>query len=173
MKKLIVALSISLMCLNVTAQGISDLDFLIGKWEVQETIYPGTENSWTEAGVRTCEYYLKGQFIKCESLTTDSRNQRERAYTYLINYNEKAKYFEVTSLAHDFPLHGQHQWYLDKERKVIQAISPVNVIEDRFFRGTIDYSDSNRIVWNGWSSKYNEDKEWKQVFNDIATKKED
>ena len=171
MKKLLPGL-LFLIQTNLFAQDITDLDFLIGEWEVKETLYPGTDRSWTENGTRTCSYYLKGKFIKCESLTTDSRNQRERAYAYIFNYNEKDGFFEVTSLAHDFPLHGQHQWYLDKEKKVIQAISPINVVGDRFFRGTIDFNDPKRVVWNGWSSKYEEDKKWSQVFNDVASKKE-
>ncbi|MEO9485858.1 MAG: hypothetical protein ABJG47_20540 [Ekhidna sp.] len=156
---------------SALSQSIKDLDFLIGEWEVKETLYPGTERTWTENGKRTCGYYLKDRFIKCESLTVDSRNQKERAYVYFFNYDEKQECFQVTSLAHDFPLHGQHKWFLDKENKIIQAISPVNVFQDKFFRGTIDFSNPDKIVWNGWASKYIKDKEWKQVFNDVTSRK--
>ena len=157
---------------SLFSQSIKDLDFLIGEWEVKETLYPGTDREWTENGKRVCGYFLKDQFIKCESLTVDSRNQRERAYAYIFNYDEKEQCFQVTSIAHDFPRHGQHKWFIDKDNSIIQAISPVNVIGDRFFRGTIDFSDPNKVVWNGWSSTFNQDKEWKQVFNDVTTRVE-
>ncbi len=153
---------------TLLSQSINDLDFLIGTWKVVETIYPGTEKEYQELGSRTCEYYLNGSFIKCESKTVDQRNQQERAYAYLINYHKKEDVFLVTSLAHDFPLHGQHKWFLDKENQQLNAISPKNVIEDRFFRATISYSDKNRLVWNGWASVYLKDKEWKQIFNDVT-----
>lgn len=153
------------------SQSIKDLDFLIGEWDVKETLYPGTDKEWTENGKRVCGYYLKDQFIKCESLTVDSRNQRERAYAYIFNYDEEEKCFQVTSLAHDFPRHGQQKWFLNMENKIIQAISPINVVPDKFFRATIDFTDPNKVVWNGYRSKFIEDKEWKQIFNDVAIRK--
>ncbi|MEQ9298204.1 MAG: hypothetical protein RIF33_06565 [Cyclobacteriaceae bacterium] len=153
------------------AQDIKDLDFLIGSWEITETLYPGTERTWQEKGRRTCEYWLDGQFIKCESVTIDQRNNNQRTYAYLFNYHEKEGCFLVTSVAHDFPLHGQHKWFLNKDKKVINAISPKNVIEDKFFRATISYADPNRIVWNGYQSKFLEEKAWTQVFNDVTVKK--
>ncbi|MEQ8715880.1 MAG: hypothetical protein RIC80_22900 [Cyclobacteriaceae bacterium] len=156
---------------TLNAQDINDLDFLIGSWEVTETLYPGTDRTWQENGTRTCEYWLDGQFIKCESVTVDSRNGNQRTYAYFFNYHEKEDCFLVTSFAHDFPLHGQHKWFLNKEEKVIQAISPKNVIGDQFFRATISYADPNRIIWNGWRSKFTEDKAWFQVFNDVTVRK--
>ncbi|WP_411030678.1 hypothetical protein [Spongiimicrobium sp. 3-5] len=152
------------------SQTIKDLDFLIGSWEVTETVFPGTEKEYEEKGTRNCEYYLNGSFIKCESSTVVSKSGKERKYVYLINYDEKEKWYWVTSLAHDFPLHGQHKWFLFPEKKMIHAISPVNVIPDKFFRGTISYKNPNRLVWEGWSSKYDREKEWRQIFSDVAVR---
>ena len=171
MKKVLVIL-ILVLNYQLYSQSIKDLDFLIGKWEVTETVYPGTDKSWNEDGVRECQYYLKDAFIKCESLTIDSRNQKERAYAYIFNYDKKEGCFQVTSLAHDFPLHGKHKWFLDKDKKLIQAITPKSVRDDRFFRATIDFSDPDKVVWNAWRSIFDQDKEWFQVFNDVAVRKE-
>lgn len=152
------------------SQSIKDLDFLIGTWKIVETIYPGTEKEYQELGTRTCEYYLNGRFIKCESKTIDQRNQRERFYSYVINYDKKEKCFRATNFAHDFPLHGQFKWFLDEENERIIAITPKNVIEDRFFRATISYANRDKLVWDGWASVFEKNKEWVQIFNDVTTR---
>lgn len=164
---IVLFITVSSSCFS---QSIKDLDFLIGTWKIVETIYPGTEKEYQEIGTRTCEYYLNGSFIKCESITVDERNQRERFYSYIINYDKREDCFRATNFAHDFPLHGQFKWFLDKENERIIAITPKNVIEDRFFRATISYADRDKLVWNGWASVFEKDKEWIQIFNDVTTK---
>ncbi len=170
MQKPILALLFIIVSLSSYSQSIKDLDFLIGKWKIVETIYPGTEKEYQEIGTRTCEYYLNGNFIKCESNTVDQRNQRERFYSYVINYDKREDCFRATNFAHDFPLHGQFKWFLDKENERIIAITPKNVIEDRFFRATISYANRDELIWNGWASIFEKDKEWFQIFNDVTTK---
>lgn len=170
MQKLFFTLSFILISQSSFSQSIKDLDFLIGSWKIEETIYPGTEKEYQEKGIRICEYYLKGSFIKCESETVVQKNGHKRYYSYVINYDKKENCFRATNFAHDFPLHGQFKWLLDKENKVINAISPKNVIEDRFFRATISYADENKVIWNGWASVFLKDKEWKHIFTDVATK---
>ncbi len=163
---------IMLLCMHgLQAQSINDLDFLIGEWEVLETILPGTEKEYTESGTRTCTYYLNDSYIKCESATTSSRNGKKRFYAYLINYDHKNACFWATGLANDFPLQSKHQWFLDKESQQIRAITPNNVNGDRFFRATISYADRDQLIWDGWRSRYAGEKEWEQVFHDVATKK--
>nr|WP_298793283.1 hypothetical protein [uncultured Allomuricauda sp.] len=168
-KTILILLSVTFSSSSFS-QSIKDLDFLIGTWKIVETIYPGTEKEYQEVGTRTCEYYLNGSFIKCESVTVDQRNQRERFYSYIINYDKKENCFRATNFAHDFPLHGQFKWFLDKENERIIAITPKNVIEDRFFRATISYADRDKLVWNGWASVFEKDKEWIQIFTDVTTK---
>nr|WP_299171516.1 hypothetical protein [uncultured Allomuricauda sp.] len=168
-KTILILLSVTFSS-SLFSQSIKDLDFLIGTWKIVETIYPGTEKEYQEVGTRTCEYYLNGSFIKCESVTVDQRNQRERFYSYIINYDKKENCFRATNFAHDFPLHGQFKWFLDKENERIIAITPKNVIEDRFFRATISYADRDKLVWNGWASVFEKDKEWIQIFTDVTTK---
>ena len=73
---------------SVNGQSIRDLDFLIGEWEVTETIYPGQPKEYQETGTRTCSYYLDGTFIKCESETIVSTSGRKRTYAYYINYDK-------------------------------------------------------------------------------------
>ena len=153
------------------SQSIQDLDFLIGEWDLTETIYPGEPKEYQETGTRTCSYYLDGSFIKCESETTVSTSGKKRTYAYHINYDAREKCFRATNFANDFPLQGQFVWYLDEENKRIIAITPKNVIEDRFFRATISFADPNELVWEGWASVFLEEKEWTQVFRDVATRK--
>ncbi|MEP1095164.1 MAG: hypothetical protein ABJG78_08645 [Cyclobacteriaceae bacterium] len=169
-RKILVAVCIAATT-SLHSQSIKDLDFLIGSWDVLETIYPGTEKEYQENGTRVCEYYLNGSFIKCESSTVVSTSGKKRMYAYVINYDKREDCFRATNLADDFPLQGQFKWFLDKENQQILAITPKNVIEDRFFRATISYAVKDKLVWNGWSSKWLDDKEWKQVFNDVATRK--
>ncbi len=171
MKRNLFTLGFTIASMLTYGQSIKDLDFLIGTWDIVETIYPGTDKEYRELGVRTCSYYLDDSFIKCESTTIDQRNQRKRTYAYHINYDKKNNVFRATNFANDFPLHGQFEWYLDKDSKEIKAITPINVVPDRFFRATIDYSNPDKLVWNGWRSVFKKDKEWVQVFNDVTTKK--
>ena len=171
MKILFTAIALFGLYYTGQSQSIQDLDFLIGTWDVTETIFPGAEREYQETGIRTCKYYLNSAFIKCEAETTISTSGRKRYYVYFINYNTRDKFFSATSLAHDFPIHGQHQWYLNEEKNLITFVSPKNVNEDRFFRGTLKLENKNKIVWEGWSSKYIEDKEWKQIFRDVAIKR--
>ncbi len=156
---------------NVNAQSIKDLDFLIGEWEVNETLFPGTDKSYTENGTRVCGYYLDDSFIRCESSTLSSKTGKKRAYTYLINYDKKEECFWVTALSNDFPKHDKQQWFLDKKNEQIIAIIPRSVFNNQFFRATISFKDRNRLVWDGWYSKFRGDREWKYIMNDVATKK--
>lgn len=170
MKRLSFLLILVCVSTGLQAQSIEDLGFLIGEWEVLETIFPGTDQ-YTEFGTRNCVYYLSGSYIKCESVTTSSRSGSVRHYAYLINYDHKQDCFWATGIANDFPLQSQHQWFLDKETQQIRTITPINVHGDRFFRGTISFTDPDKLIWNGWRSRYRGGKEWEQVFNDVATKK--
>ncbi len=173
LKKIVLATLFAAMVLPSTGQSIEDLDFLIGTWEVEETIFPGRDNEYQEKGTRTCAYYLNGSFIKCEASTVVTHTGKKRAYAYYINYDQKEDCFWATNFANDFPLHGLHQWFLDKEHQQLIAVTPKNVLGDRFFRGTISYANKDQIVWNGWSSRFRaSDKEWQHIFHDVATKKQ-
>lgn len=155
---------------DLNAQSIKDLDFLIGDWKVNETLFPGTDRSYTEKGTRTCSYYLDNSFIKCESSTVSSKTGKQRSYIYLINYDQKEDCFWVTALSNDFPKHDKQQWFLDRANEQILAIIPESVFNNRFFRATISYKDPNRLVWDGWYSKFLAEREWKYIMNDVATK---
>lgn len=157
---------------KASAQNIKDLDFLIGTWQVEETIYPGTDKEYQEKGTRTCSYYLKEAFIKCESVTQVSTSGRERHYVYFITWNERDGFFQAINLAHDFPRPGVFQWYLDKEKQLITMVAPKSVIDTQFFRATMSYANPKQLIWQGWLSKFSEDKAWEQVFRDVASKQE-
>ena len=89
---------------NADAQSIKDLGFLIGKWEVSEIVYAGTDKEYIETGSRECAYYMDGSWIKCE--TMGKRHGRDRSYTFLINYHPEKKYFQFLSLSGDYPDFG-------------------------------------------------------------------
>jgi hypothetical protein len=153
------------------AQSIKDLDFLIGTWQVKETILPNTKKAYQEVGTRTCSYYLNDSFIKCEAETSELRNgnSRKRKYVYLINYDKDGNCFWATSLASDFPLHTKQKWLLDKEKKSVNTITQ-DTNRDRFFRSTFSLETPNKMVWNGWRSKFAGSKEWQHIFHDIAVR---
>lgn len=152
------------------AQSIKDLDFLIGTWKVEETLYPCTEKEYKEKGVRTCEYYLLDTFIKCEAETTVSKTGKKRVYVYLINYNQWEKYYQAINFAHDYPAYSHQQWYLDVEKKEISIVMPENARRDRFFRSKINFKDPDRMIWEGWQSKFSEAKDWFYVFKDVGVR---
>ena len=166
MKKHTITILFAIITLTCASQSIRDLDFLIGKWEVNETIYPGTEKEYTESGVRTCEYYLDDSFIKCEASTVVNHSGKKRTYAYYINYDDKNECFWATNFANDFHLHGLHQWFLDEDNHQIIFITPKNVNGNQFFRGSISYADESNLIWNGWSSRFRSpDKDWKHIFS--------
>ena len=173
MTKITLALLWASLAVAGSGQSIQHLDFLIGTWEVEETILPGRENAYQEKGTRTCTYYLDSSFIKCEASTVVKHTGKKRTYAYYINYDEKEDCYWATNFANDFPLHGLHQWFMDEAKKQLIAITPKNVNGDRFFRGTISFADKDQIIWDGWSSKFRaSDKAWQHIFHDVATRKE-
>ncbi len=168
MNKITLFIVLVSMATMTSAQSINDLDFLIGHWEVKETLFPGTDKSYTENGSRVCEYYLDNRFIRCESSTVSSKTGKNRYYTYLINYDENEDCYWVTALSNDFPKHDKQQWFLDSENEQIVVIIPKSVFNNQFFRATISFSDRNQLVWDGWYSRFRGDLEWKHIMNDVA-----
>ncbi len=75
-------------------KGIKELDFLIGTWETRED---NAETGWWETATREINYTLKDNYIELKANSIDS-NGRERAYFWYINYNKKAKQFEMVSM---------------------------------------------------------------------------
>lgn len=165
--------ALALIAFPVHAQSIRDLDFLIGKWDITETILPGKADEYRETGVRKCEYYLADAFIKCEAETVVSSTGKTRKYAYLINFDSRNGWFSATGIASDFPLHSNHRWFLDDEKTKVTFVTPRNVNDNQFFRGTIEYDGKNRIDWQGWSSRYESDKDWQRIFHDVAIRRDD
>lgn len=150
------------------AQSIKDLDFLIGTWEVEETLYPGTDKEYKEKGTRSCEYYMLDSFIKCEAETTVSKTGKNRVYVYLINYNKWGEYYQAINFSNDYPAYSHQQWYLDVDKKEIRIVMPENAKKDRFFRSKISFKNPDRMIWEGWQSRFDEEKEWFYVFKDVG-----
>ncbi len=172
-RSIISTVFVTLTSLSLNAQSIKDLNFLIGKWKVEETMFPGTERSYLERGIRTCEYFLDNSFIHCETQTTNSKTGKQRTYAYLINYDYDLGCFTAAVIANDFPKIGIDQWHLNKKAKEIRIVSPRAVKPDRFFRGVLSYDDRDQLVWNYWASLFASEKEWKQIFNEVSVRIEE
>ena len=78
---------------------IGQLEWLVGEWTFEDVEIDG---EYREAGTRSCEYTLGGDYIVCESLGVDHRGQ-ERSYIWYFNHNPDESRFEVTSLLEGYP----------------------------------------------------------------------
>ncbi len=170
LKTIFYPIVLGILSQTALGQSVKDLDFLIGTWEVEETLYPGTDREYKEKGMRTCEYYLMETFIKCEAETVVSKTGKKRAYVYLINYNKWEKYYQAINFAHDYPAYSHQQWYLDAQKKEIRIVMPQNAKRDRFFRSKISFKNPDRMIWEGWQSQFTEAKDWFYVFKDVGVR---
>ncbi len=164
------ATTILFMMLGMTlasAQSIKDLDFLVGKWEVSEIVYAGTDREYIETGDRECSYYLDGSYIKCE--TQGVRKGRNRSYTFLINYDSEKKYFRLLSLSSDYPDVGMSAWEINNEAQIIKSRS----LQGYGSIHRLDFRDKNKIIWQGLYAEANSDSELelKAMWTETATRK--
>lgn len=152
--------------LNSYSQSIMDLDFLIGKWEVSEIVAAGTENEYLETGTRDCAYYLDGSYIKCE--TQGKRHGKNRQYTFLINYHPGKDYFQFISLSGDYPDFGMSAWVIDENADIIQGRS----IDGYESIHSIDFTNKDRIIWQGLYPRANGDAvlELKPLWTETASR---
>lgn len=137
--------------LTAQEEGIKELDFLIGKWETRED---NIEEGWWETSTREIKYTLKGNYIELKATSVDS-NGREREYSWYINYNKKAKQYEMVSMFSN--------WYktqfdiLDwdsEQRKLTIRNKPGSETEFHERFGEIIFSeDFDEYVWKG-ENKY-------------------
>jgi hypothetical protein len=149
------------------AQSIDDLKFLIGTWEVNEVIYPGTEKEFTESGTRTCAYFVDSTYIQC--ITNATNKYRERTYVMMFNYAKKYNKYIVTSLFSDHSFQGVYEWYLDSAKQTIQCISPLEPNEDEFYRGDISISE-NQLIWKGFKTTFRNNRTWESVYIETSTR---
>ena len=78
---------------------ITDLDWLIGKWQYNDVAVKG---AYTDKGIRICEYTLNKSYIACLSDGVTNTGKK-RSYYFYFNYNKLDKRFEITSLTSDYP----------------------------------------------------------------------
>lgn len=75
-------------------KGIKSLDFLIGTWETREDI---AADNWWETTTRKISYDLMENYIVIHGKSIDSKGKK-REYKWFINYNKKAKQFQMVSM---------------------------------------------------------------------------
>lgn len=161
--------TILLQSLITHCQSINDLDFLIGTWNLHEVTYPGTPGEYIETGKRQCEYAVLGSYIKCE--TTAIRHGKERTYVFLINYLGEPGKFQMAAMFSDYPQQGKHMLFLNKDKKEIQiAAMPGDFKSESFTRSTMSFSDKDKVVWEGWTSLFKTQVEWKLLYQETASR---
>lgn len=152
---------------NLNAQSVKDLDFLIGKWEVSEIVYAGTDKEYIETGSRECAYHMDGSWIKCE--TMGKRHGRDRSYTFLINYHPEKEYFQFLSFSSDYPDLGVTAWEIDTDAKMIIGRSTQGYESIH----SINFKDTDKIIWQGLYPRAGEDAtlELHPMWTETATRK--
>ena len=170
-KKLYISLvlaSLFLLQLNTAqSQGIKNLDFLIGTWDVSEVIYPGSENEYIEAGTRTCGYDVDGTYIKC--VTKAKSKYGERSLFMFFNYHKEYNKYIVTTLFSNLSFQGKYEWYLDSAKQTIQSISPLGRNEDEFYRGDISFSE-DQLIWKGYRTSFRKDRSWELRYVETSNR---
>ncbi len=154
----------SLVLTTAYAQSIQDLDFLIGTWELSEVANPGTPSEYIEKGTRTCEYYLRGNYIKCES--NGVRKGRDRSYTFLFTYEKKEDRIKLIKISSDFDAHSIKSWAIDKENKIITEEDMTGYQ----FVSSISYENRDEIIWRGYSPKVGKEPSLQLVFEERAVR---
>ena len=158
-----------LTCIVAQAQSIKDLEFLIGKWEHVETIFPGTDREYQEKGQRECSYVLEGTYIQCISKSENPKGKRTS--WFLINYQKDKNYFKVSAYFSDYDFDWNYKWYLDKDAMRVNVISETKPNSRQFFRSFITFK-SHEMLWEGYRSRFNEEKEWVLEFRETSKKVE-
>ncbi|NQY96388.1 MAG: hypothetical protein HRT82_04445 [Henriciella sp.] len=109
---------------------IQDLDFMIGEWEIENTIYYHHEPDrllFVEQGTKTCEYDLslngENRYILCrgEWTVTEGSQQvgRRRETLTAISYNRFLGSLEEIGVYSNWPSHGANRVSLDAESSTV------------------------------------------------------
>ena len=144
-------------------EGIKNLDFLIGTWETRED---NTETGWWETATREIKYTLKDNYIELKASSIDS-NGKEREYSWYINYNKKAKQFQMVSMFSNWykTQFDILEWDSAKRTLTIRN-KPESESEFHERLGQITFSENfNEYTWRG-ENKYgdpNNPSVWKYI----------
>ncbi len=168
MKRNLLIVTITLLSTSqvLQSQSIKDLDFLIGKWEVSEVVYPGTDKEYIEKGTRTCEYILQDTYIQCT--TNGNRHGKDRSYQWSINFDKKTKHFIYTSTWSDYDFRGTYEIRLNAEKSELKVIPVYEPGEDAFSRSTINFADKDHLIWTGWNSAFEGEPKWVKLYVEEA-----
>ena len=150
---------------NLDGQSIQDLDFLVGSWNTHELIFEGTDREYHESGQRTCDYYLDSTYIKCD--TKASNKRRERAYTFLINFDKDSKQFRILKIFSDYSFIVTKSWKVDLEKEMIIE---ADTSGDQYV-GSISFEDKEKLIWRGWSPSKEADPSLDLIFTETATRR--
>jgi hypothetical protein len=166
MKKYMLTTVIAIVASSATyCQSIKQLEFLVGTWDLEEVVFPGTEREYIETGVRECAYYLDSAYIKCDSRAI--RKGRDRGYSFLFNYVESENQFRLIKLWSDHSGYSIKSWKINAD---LQIIYEEDVTGEQFI-SDISIADKDQLVWRGWSPKNGLQPKLELIFREVATRR--
>lgn len=115
---------------NQPAPEITDLDFLIGEWDIENRLYYHAQPErllFVEKGRMQCSYDLplngKNKYILCRANweVTEGSQQvgRTRQTLEAISYNRFARSFEEIGVYSNWPSHGANRLRHDPDKHVV------------------------------------------------------
>lgn len=116
------------------APSISDLEFLLGDWDITFEIFdthnPGSQAIFTEKGHQSCRYDLEFNaapvFISCKGEVTSDRG-RTRSFQESIRYNRFLGAFERIGMYSNWPSHGVEKVYFHPEDRELELRGELTV----------------------------------------------
>lgn len=91
-----------LVLLQLATPSTGDLSFLVGRWEAEGVLRPGTAREAVETGERNCEALLGGEYIRCVTDMTSAAGRRRTVISY-HNWNGLNGRFENLWIASGWP----------------------------------------------------------------------
>lgn len=131
--------------LSAQERPIDQLAWLVGEWDFEDV---QLEGEYREAGTRTCDWALGGDYIACESHGVDHRGG-ERSYIWYFNYNDREERFEVASLFEGFPRKLLFSATVHDEGHRLELTFGAWEADGLVFEGgaTVTYNGSDEYVW--------------------------
>lgn len=152
-------------------RNIKALSNWLGTWHVDEVFMPGTKNEIRTKSTRTCAYFLKDTYIKCETIEHNEKGARE--YQFLINYNEQNKRFEMLSVYSNWSQQRRDVIVPDSAGTRWDVIGLPTIEHDveRRIWGVMEFK-SDKITWTGkLNTSLMKPDEWTLLYIETSTRK--
>ncbi len=156
-----------------SAQSTEDLFFLIGKWDLEHTYFPGTPEAKTYKGSLTCHKAMDGQYIRCEYLIGRMNTSEGRTITY-FNYNSIYKTYEALSLSSTWPIKVTSRGSMKEvsEKKVMNLSSEFLIANNvtEYVRSEVTFDSAKMTMIKSTHIKTSEKPQWWQHMQESAVR---